>query len=83
MAGATYTDPGGIERALALQVLRDDHHERWTRKELKRELPDVKGRSIDKALDGLEEEGVVELDGEYVWPSRCAQYLNALGMVSV
>ena len=83
MAGAPYTHPDGIERAIVLQVLRDDHHERWIRKELKRELRDVKGRSIDKALGGLEEEGVVELDGEYVWPSRCAQYLNALRMVSI
>jgi DNA-binding HxlR family transcriptional regulator len=83
MAGAAYTDPGGIERAIVLQVLRDDHHERWTRKELKRELRDVKERSIDKALGDLEEEGVVELDGEYVWPSRCAQHLGALGMVSI
>jgi DNA-binding HxlR family transcriptional regulator len=83
MAGASYTDPDGIERAILLQVLRDDHHERWTRKVLKRELRDVKGRAIDKALRRLEEEGAVELDGEYIWPSRCAQYLNALGMVSV
>jgi DNA-binding HxlR family transcriptional regulator len=83
MAHAPYTDPDGIERAIVLQVLRDDHHERWTRKELKRELRDVRRRSIDKALGRLEEEGVVELDGEYVWPSRCAQHLDALGMVSI
>jgi DNA-binding HxlR family transcriptional regulator len=83
MARAPYTDPDGTERAIVLQVLRDDHHERWTRKELKRELRDVKGRAIDKALRRLEEEGAVELDSEYIWPSRCAQHLNALGMVSV
>jgi hypothetical protein len=83
MAGTPFTDPGGIERAIVLQVLRDDHHERWTRKEVKRELRDVKRRSIDKALGDLEEEGVLELDGEYVWSSRCAQHLRALGMVNV
>jgi DNA-binding HxlR family transcriptional regulator len=82
MARAAYTNRDEIERALVLQLLRADHHERWTRKELKRELRDVKGRSIDKALHRLAQEGAVELDEGYVWPTRCAQYLNELGMVS-
>jgi uncharacterized tellurite resistance protein B-like protein len=76
-------DPGVAERAIILQVLRDDHHERWTRKELKREIYDIKGRTINKALKRLQEEGVVDLDGEYVWSSRCAQYMDELGMVSI
>lgn len=79
----SFTDKRGIERAIISQVLRSVHHERWTRKELRRELPDVKRRSIDKALKRLEGEGVLDLDGEYVWPSRCAQYFDALGMVAI
>jgi DNA-binding HxlR family transcriptional regulator len=71
------------QRAVVLQVLRNDHHERWTRKELKREIFDIKGRAINKALRCLQEEGVVDLDEEYVWPTRCAQYLDVLGMVSI
>ncbi len=51
-------DPGVAERAIVLQVLRDDHHERWTRKELKREIYDIKGRTINKALKRLQEGGV-------------------------
>lgn len=27
-------------------------------------------------------EGVLELDGEYIWPSRCAQYFDVLGVVT-
>jgi DNA-binding HxlR family transcriptional regulator len=76
-------DPGVAERAIVLQVLRDDHHERWTRMELKREIYDIKGRTINRALKRLQEEGVVDLDEEYVWPTRCAQYLDELGMVSI
>jgi uncharacterized tellurite resistance protein B-like protein len=76
-------DPRVAQRAIVLQVLRDDHHERWTRKELKHEIYDIKGRAINKALKRLEEEGVVDLDREYVWPTRCAQYLDELGMVSI
>jgi hypothetical protein len=83
MTAGSYTDPDGVQRAIVLQVLRDDRIERWTRKEVKRELHDVKGRAINKALDCLEAEGVVELDGEDVWASRCARHLDALGMVSV
>jgi hypothetical protein len=76
-------DPWTAEKAIVLQVLRNDHHERWTRKGLKREIYDMKGRAIDKALKRLEEEGVVKLDGKYVWPSRCAQHMDELGMVSI
>ncbi len=76
-------DPGVAQRAIVLQVLRNDHHERWTRKELKREIYDIKGRVINKALKRLQEEGVVDLDEEYVWPTRCAQYMDELGMVSI
>jgi DNA-binding HxlR family transcriptional regulator len=65
------------------EVLRDDRDERWTRKELKREIYGIKGRAINKALKRLQEEGVVDLDGEYVWPTRCAQHLDELGMVSI
>jgi hypothetical protein len=71
------------ERAIVLQVLRDDHPERWSRAELERELYDVEPLIIGGALERLREEGVVHLSGELVWASRCARHLDALGMISI
>src|ERR1700686_1871408 len=56
------TDQHVIQRAVVLQLLRDDRPHRWTRKKLKREISDVKGRAIDKALEYLGSEDVVHLE---------------------
>lgn len=66
-----------------LQVLRDDHDERWSRAELEREIYDIEPLAIGEALERLRREGVVHLSGEMVWASRCARRLDALGMVSI
>jgi hypothetical protein len=71
------------ERAIVLQVLRDDHDERWSRAQLEQEIYDIEPLGISDALERLSEEGVVHLSGEYVWASRCARHLDALGMVSI
>ena len=71
------------ERAIVLQVLRDDHDERWSRVELESEIYDVEPLTISDALEALRQEGVVHLLGELVWASRCARHLNVLGMVSI
>lgn len=71
------------ERAIVLQVLRDDRPERWSRAELEREIFDIAPLAISDALERLREEGVVHLSGELVWASRCARHLDALGMVSI
>jgi hypothetical protein len=71
------------ERAIVLQVLRDDHDERWSRAELEQEIYDVEPLVISDALERLKEESVVHLSGEHVWASRCARHLDALGMVSI
>lgn len=77
------TDQHVIQRAVVLQLLRDDRPHRWTRKKLKREISDVKGRAIDKALEYLGSEDVVHLEDKEVWASLCAQHLDELGMVSL
>jgi hypothetical protein len=71
------------ERAIVLQVLRDDRDERWSRAELEHEIYDIEPLAINEALERLREEGVVCLTGELVWASRCARYLDLLGMVSI
>ncbi len=72
-----------VERAIVLQVLRDDHPERWTRAELEAEVFDFAPLIVNQALTRLEAEGVVILDGEGVEASRCARCLDALELVSI
>lgn len=71
------------QRAIILQVLSDEHDLRWTRAELERVIYDIEPSALDDALVCLREEGVVHLDGEEVWASRCALRLDLLGMVSI
>jgi hypothetical protein len=82
-SGCKLKDDEIAERAIVLQVLRDDRDERWARAELEGEIYDIEPLAISEALERLREEGVVHLSGETVWASRCARHLDALGMVSI
>jgi DNA-binding HxlR family transcriptional regulator len=71
------------ERAVILQLLSDEHDERWTLAELTRRITDVPARAIRSALTRLELEGVaVRLNGQ-VLASRCVRHLDALELVSI
>jgi urease accessory protein UreF len=73
----------GIERAIVLQLLRDDHAKRWSRAELETELHHVEALVIDNALERLKAGEVVHLSGEQVCASRCAWYLDRLELIAV
>jgi hypothetical protein len=51
------------ERVVVLQVLRDDHPERWTLKELTQEIEGMPAEIVGDAMRCLGGEGVVVLDG--------------------
>jgi DNA-binding TFAR19-related protein (PDSD5 family) len=72
-------------RAIILQVLRDDHPERWTRAELERQLPDFLPEEVEAAVEDLAAEGVLSIndDDETVSASLCARKLDALELVSI
>jgi hypothetical protein len=78
-----WMDEVQVERAIVLQVLRDDHPERWTRAELEAEIFDFPPVIVNEALVRLEAEGVVILDRENVEASRCARRMDALELVSI
>jgi len=72
-----------VERAVVLQLLRDDHDEQWSRTELETELDDVKPLALSDAIAVLERHGVVVVQGEHVVASRCARRVDELGLVGV
>jgi hypothetical protein len=72
------------QRAIVLQVLRDDHPEPWTCTELERQLSDFLPEEVEAAVEDLAAEGVLTVgDGEAVRASLCARTLDALGLVSI
>jgi Mn-dependent DtxR family transcriptional regulator len=80
------TDPRQEEATqcvLVLQVLRGDHEQPWTRAELERELHDVDPAAITVALQRLNEQGVVHMEGDQVEASPCARHLDALAFICI
>lgn len=88
-----------LERAIVLQVLRDDCGPRWLRAQLAAEVAERAGRPgrstctepagrdavllVDSALARLEGEGVLSRDGEAVRASRATLRLDALDLIAV
>lgn len=77
------SDPRIAERAIVLQLLRDDHDERWSHAELQAAVSDLEPSALTSALERLEQHGVVARPDEYVLASRCARHVDDLGLVGV
>jgi hypothetical protein len=81
----------GLERAIVLQLLRDDHELKWSRAELAIELSSEldadqapAGRqAIDEALGRLERDGVIGISEQQAWASSAARRLDELGLIAV
>jgi hypothetical protein len=72
------------QRAIVMQLLRDDHSLRWTRAELRRVIPDFTRYRFDQALDFLEGNQVIARDHERGFcASLCARALDELGLVGI
>jgi len=71
------------QRAVALQLLRDDHEALWARSELDAELGDTGAQAIGCALASLQEAGVIELEGDSLSASRAAWRLDELALIGV
>jgi DNA-binding HxlR family transcriptional regulator len=78
-----HAKPRSVERAVVLQLLRDDHDERWSRAELEAEIDDVEPSVLSSAIAGLERQGVVVAQGKHVVASQCARHLDELGLVGI
>jgi hypothetical protein len=71
------------QRAVVLQVLRTDHSERWSIKQLERALGNTTADAINDAVIRLEANGVICCLDEFVGASRCAWHLDAIGLIAV
>jgi hypothetical protein len=71
------------KRAIVLQMLRDDHPNRWSRAELKSQLSDFRPGEVEAAIKELAAKGVVSCEGDQVWASECARTLDALMLISI
>jgi DNA-binding HxlR family transcriptional regulator len=72
-----------VQRAIVLQILRDDHQERWASAELAREISDFEPAVLDEALAHLERDGVLRREQSTVWASRAARRLDELELISI
>ena len=78
------TDPTWMaQRAIVLQLLRDDHDERWTVAELEHEISDFDPQVVGDGLGRLRAEGVAVILDEHVLASRCAHRLDDLELIGV
>jgi hypothetical protein len=76
-------DARKLERAIVLQLLRDDRAERWSVSELAVEISDFALGALERALLRLEHAGVVSWVGESVCASRATRYLDRLDLIGI
>jgi hypothetical protein len=71
-----------LQRAIILQLLREDHPRKWTHTELAAELH-AEQRAVDAAVRALDADGVVCGNEHEVWASRAALRLDELQLVAI
>ncbi|HZL47855.1 MAG TPA: hypothetical protein VFC30_02455 [Solirubrobacteraceae bacterium] len=85
--GSRVADGSGLERAIVLQLLRDDRERMWSHAQLLGELEadrsEIGGEAVVRALRRLEREGVLGLSEETAWASSAARRLDELGLIGV
>jgi hypothetical protein len=76
-------DPSTLERAIVLQVLRDDRHARWSRSALALEMSDCAPALVELALARLQQDGVLVDAGTGVYASTATRRLDELELVAI
>jgi hypothetical protein len=71
------------QRIIIHQLLRDDHTERWTPKQLQRVFSDIEPEVIAEAVAEMEEAGVAWRLDNYIGASRCARHLFSLDLITI
>ena len=71
-----------LERAIVLQLLRDDREQEWSGPQLAVEI-DVEAPALERALRSLERDGVLCLEQDTVRASRATRRLDELELLGV
>jgi DNA-binding transcriptional regulator YhcF (GntR family) len=71
-----------LERAVVLQLLRDDREQEWSTRQLAVEM-DVEAPVLERALRSLQRDGVLCLGQEAARASRATRRLDELGLLGV
>ncbi len=85
------SDHAGLERAIVLQLLRDDHERMWSHAQLAIELEseleadraEIARQAVETALRRLERDGVLGMSEHQAWASSAARRLDELGLIAV
>jgi hypothetical protein len=72
----------GLERAIVLQLLRDDHPRPWSPEELCSEVRADPG-AVERAVRRLGADGVLCRAGKEVSAARAARRLDELGLIAL
>ncbi len=89
--GSRASDHAGLERAIVLQLLRDDHGRMWSHAQLAIELEpelesdqaEIRRQAVRDALRRLEREGVLGMSEHQAWASNATRRLDELGLIAV
>lgn len=72
-----------VERAIVLQVLRDDRDAHWSRMALVREISDCEPALIDQALTRLRREGILMSASTRVCAAPATRRLDELELIAL
>jgi hypothetical protein len=80
-------DGKGLERAIVLQLLRDDHERKWSLEQLvgvlEEDRSEASKEAVEEVLQRLTGEGVLCRSEDAVWASDAALRLDELELISV
>jgi DNA-binding HxlR family transcriptional regulator/predicted transcriptional regulator len=72
-----------VQRAIILELLRDDHEERWGVAELRAAIGTIQSGTLAAVLEDLEHHGLVVALGDWVLASRSARHIDELGLIGI
>jgi hypothetical protein len=72
-----------VERAIILQLLRDEHEHCWSRAELEVEISKSEVLGLSDALARLDQDGIVRISGESAWASAAVRRLDELKLIAI
>lgn len=74
-------DPLMAQRAIIRQVLRHDHRDRWSLRQLRKALGEITPAAIDDAIIRLDANGVILCLDDFLGASRCTRHLDAIDLI--